>query len=72
MSLSREDQLVDAIDELAEFSPAALLMLLISGANELRGAVDEGRADVGLLVELRDHVQSLVGAGLTHLSTAAH
>jgi hypothetical protein len=72
MDPSREDLLVGAIDELAEFSPPGLLMLLISGANELRGAIDEGRADGGLLIELRDHVQMLIAAGATHTSTTAH
>jgi hypothetical protein len=72
MDPSGEDLLVGAIDELAEFSPPGLLMLLISGANELRGAIDEGRAEVELLVELRDHVQMLIASGPTHMSTPAH
>jgi hypothetical protein len=62
MRLKPED-LVDAVEEMADESPPGLLLVLISACNELRGAVDEGRADIQLLVELRDHVSMLVQSG---------
>ena len=62
MGLQPED-LIDAIEELAETSPQGLLLVMISACNELRGAVDEGRADIQLLVELREHVAMLIQPG---------
>lgn len=60
-----DPDLVDAIEHLAEESPEGLLVLLTMGVNELWGAVDEGRAEMALLVKLRDHVQQLVYQGPT-------
>jgi hypothetical protein len=58
-----DPDLVEAIEQLAESSPESLLVLLTMGCNELWGAIDEGRADMTLLVQLRDHVQALVYQG---------
>lgn len=58
-----EEQLIDAIERLAEDSPDALLLVMIFAGNELRGAVDEGRVDIGLLEHAANHLRMLVESG---------
>jgi hypothetical protein len=58
-----EPDLVEAIENLAENSPEGLALLITMACNELWGAIDEGRADMNLLVQVRDHVHGLIYAG---------
>lgn len=52
-------QAQDLIEDLAESAPPALALLIVSGLNELRGAIDEGRAAPGLLRDVADHATEL-------------
>jgi hypothetical protein len=54
------EDLLDAIDEL---SPQAQYVLLISIANHLREAVDEGRISSVVLTQAADHLRMLVDGG---------
>ena len=54
------EDLLDAIDEL---SPQAQYVLLISIANHLREAVDEGRIGSVVLTQAADHLRMLVDGG---------
>jgi hypothetical protein len=45
----------DLIEDLAKTAPEGLALLITSALKELRGAVDEGRADPDLLRYLADH-----------------
>lgn len=45
----------DLVEDLAEMAPQALGVLIASAINELRGAVDEGRADPELLRGIAEH-----------------
>jgi hypothetical protein len=54
------EDLLDAIDEL---SPQAQYVLLISIANHLREAVDEGRIGSVVLTQAADHVRMLIEGG---------
>jgi hypothetical protein len=58
-----EPDLVEAIENLAENSPEGLALLITMACNELWGAIDEGRAGMALLVQVRDHVQELIYTG---------
>lgn len=49
----------DLIEDMAEQAPQALAFLIVSALNELRGAVDEGHADPGLLRDVADHAADL-------------
>ena len=54
------EDLLDAIDDL---SPQAQFVLLITIANHLREAVDEGRVSSVVLTQAADHLRTLVDAG---------
>ena len=54
---------IDHIEELAETSPAGLMLLIIHAANELGAAVDEGRASPDLLRNLASHTKHLAEHG---------
>ena len=54
------EDLLDAIDDL---SPQAQYVLLISIANHLREAVDEGRISSVVLTQAADHLRMLVDGG---------
>lgn len=58
-----EPDLVEAIEQFAENNPDGLMVLITLGCNELWGAIDEGRADMALLVQVRDHIQGLIYQG---------
>jgi hypothetical protein len=55
------EDLLDAIDEL---SPQAQYVLLISIANHLREAVDEGRIGSVVLTQAADHLKMLADGAL--------
>jgi hypothetical protein len=55
------EDLLDAIDDL---SPQAQFVLLISIANHLREAVDEGRMSSIVLTQASDHLGMLVDGGV--------
>jgi hypothetical protein len=55
------EDLLDALDDL---SPQAQYVLLISIANHLREAVDEGRVSSVVLTQAADHLRMLVGGRL--------
>ena len=64
------EDLLDAIDDL---SPQAQYVLLISIANHLREAVDEGRVSFVVLTQAADHLRMLVRQELAPaLQQAAH
>ena len=64
------EELLDAIDDL---SPQAQFVLLISIANHLREAVDEGRVSAVVLTQAADHLRMLVHQELAPaLHQAAH
>jgi hypothetical protein len=54
------EDLLEAIDDL---SPQAQYVLLISIANHLREAVDEGRVSSVVLTQAVDHLRMLVDGG---------
>jgi hypothetical protein len=54
------EDLLEAIDDL---SPQAQYVLLISIANHLRAAVDEGRIGSVVLTQAADHLRMLVDGG---------
>jgi hypothetical protein len=54
------EDLLEAIDDL---SPQAQYVLLISIANHLREAVDEGRIGSVVLTQAADHLRMLVDGG---------
>jgi hypothetical protein len=51
------EDLLEAIDDL---SPQAQYVLLISSANHLREAVDEGRVSAVVLTQAADHLRMLI------------
>jgi hypothetical protein len=53
----------DLLDAINELSPQAQYVLLISIANHLREAVDEGRISSVLLTQAADHLRMLVDGG---------
>jgi hypothetical protein len=55
------NDLLDAIDDL---NPQALYVLLISIANHLREAVDEGRISSLVLTQAADHLRMLLDGGV--------
>ena len=55
------EDLLEAIDDL---SPQAQYVLLISSANHLREAVDEGRISSVVLTQAAGHLRMLVDGGL--------
>ncbi len=59
--MSNSDDLLDEVERLAEADPEGLLVLLIAVANELAGAVHDGRASETLLRHARDHLDMLIG-----------
>ncbi len=58
--MSNQDDLLDYVERLSEADPEGLLVLLIAVANELGGAVEDGRASAALLSHARDHLQMLL------------
>jgi hypothetical protein len=53
----------DLLDAIADLSPQAQYVLLISIANNLREAVDEGRIGSVVLTQAADHLGMLVDGG---------
>ncbi len=53
----------DLLDAIEDLSPEAQYLLLISIANHLREAVDEGRIGSVLLTQATDHLRTLVDGG---------
>ncbi len=53
----------DLLDALEDLSPQAQYVLLISIANNLREAVDEGRIGSVVLTQAADHLRMLVDGG---------
>jgi hypothetical protein len=53
----------DLLDAIEDLSPQAHYVLLITIANHLREAVDEGRISSVVLTQVTDHLRTLVDGG---------